>query len=575
MGTSSAISTRKLLAFILTAIVASNAWGYPAPAATTPVQGSYTVSYVPACEGLLSPDGICAFAILQEKVGATGSWTGVSSNTGSISFSSKPPGTYSYRVYAAAWEPVYGYLETYSTAVSVVVGPGGAVREDMLSQLQYRYEVKQGDVNGDGRTDLFVRKTAGGDPFNGTIERVILEQSPNGSFSTRVPTSGQSITASQWPVSKAKVFVRDINVDGYVDVTLTNVSAAVGGEPNQIVYAPGRVGASEPQGLRAIDDSVIRFAENSLDYFADANYFVDNVPVYYYQYWIWYGYCVPYGDYGFEGYAVYFPSCYIDYYYVSGYYADISAFSPEAIDIFLDEADVASGYISQADAIAHIEKEAEGLIGSSIGGWPMEEVLGATGDHTDAQLRRSLEIFWAILGIGRADADEVQPDEAPPQAPRSPDTIYVTSRVLPGTGGRRHSSLEYTNPSSVIGATEWISAHDTIDNPLIDGKLIAEYRWKNDNPIWMMTVGTARRPGTVNDIYWNKYLLAANLHFMGLPASQRPDYDLLPEVGSGGNNSNSYIAGIVDATNGIAFVPPGMSNTFPGWQTPVPASYFH
>ena len=86
---------------------------------------------------------------------------------------------------------------------------------------------------------------------------------------------------------------------------------------------------------------------------------------------------------------------------------------------------IENGQVSPSTGIDDVAEAAESVIGVEIGGWAMEEMLGATGEHTDANVRRALEIFWAILGIGRANAQEVETDEAPSQAPRTGSGIYL------------------------------------------------------------------------------------------------------------------------------------------------------
>ena len=43
-------------------------------------------------------------------------------------------------------------------------------------QRSYQYEIRRGDLNGDGRKDIYLRRTSGGNPNNGVINKTIITQ---------------------------------------------------------------------------------------------------------------------------------------------------------------------------------------------------------------------------------------------------------------------------------------------------------------------------------------------------------------------------------------------------------------
>lgn len=551
---------------------AAQAQTYPAPVASAVFNGDYTVSYVPNC-GSIPPGGTCYFTNLQEKVEPSGSWTTVSSGTGEIAFTSKPQGTYSYRMHAAGYAPGYGYMEVYSSTIGVVVAES-VERDDIPTQMDYSYEVRQGYFDADSNLDLFVKKVSGGDPLNGVIEEIILQQgAPVGgvpTFSTVVPTSAQASSASAWPTSSAQPVLRDINVDGFVDVVVTDAASAVTNAPNQIVFAPGQLNVAQPLGLTAVDTSLIKFTENSLDYFVNPDYFSENAPVYFFQVWIWYAYCDLWGFPGIDSYYWdFFPSCYFDYIYLSGYFADFSGFDQGAMAIWSNEVHVDNETITQTEGVDAIEDAVEDAIGVSIGGWPMEEVLGTTGEHTDPDTRRGLETFWGIVRIAQANEDEVEPEEAPAQTHPS-SCMQVRSRNVLGIGPLgRHASLHYLSgvPASVIGA------YDSVADPAFDGVLFSVRDPALDHYLNTMLVSIVNPPAgqqcdfTILQAYWQVVLSAEGNYEDDLPYDKNGN----PEDGY---NSNGFVHGIVNATGGSVDDPPGLLDRLWGWDNPVPASNF-
>lgn len=216
-----------------------------------------------------------------------GSYTDLGSE--SVSFTNKPEGMYSYvAAYYGCQPGPYGtpICDQYSSDIATVrVVDSLPARDPVSTQLEYDYEARTGDINSDGATDIFIRRTSGGEPYNGVVEEVILQQTSSGSFQSLVPSALQKSTASSWPFAGIEMVVEDFNVDGFADVLLKGVAAAVNtsGIPNQMVYAPGQLLDAEPLGVRAVDASLTEFVGNSLDYFVNPNYYSQNVPITYYS----------------------------------------------------------------------------------------------------------------------------------------------------------------------------------------------------------------------------------------------------------------------------------------------------
>jgi hypothetical protein len=568
-----------LTALAVLASAAAQAQFIEAPQATAVTAGSYTVTYLADC-GPVSPNFYCVFASLEEKTEPSGGWISVSTGTGSRSFTNKPSGSYSYRLHAAGYDMYAGYVEGVSPSITVVVG-SAAARDNIVAQLAYRYVVRQGDINADGRVDFFVARLTSGTASGGTIEKLILQQASGGRFVAVVPTAAQAAVAAAWPVSAVVPRLADIDVDGYADVMLAGVSSVVSNARDQIVYAPGSTGLNQPKGIRPFDDAMIRFAADTMDYFADQNFFIDNATPEYYTVWYWYSYC----DSAYSGYSLYDGSywdpitgCYYDIAYSSGMYQDYSDFSPQALTFWINDYEAREGDISEAKALANVKTAVEELIGTAIGGWPMEEILGPVGPHTEPNARRGIEIGQSVLGQARAGHDRVNPRLIPPQAPRLPDQIYITGHPLAFARSRGHLALEYTD-SQRSGAPyvgETFSGEPENNNVFNFGKLLAKNNRPTDHPLLNFYIGDVNPLRTSNALYWQNYLRPRHQHYIALPYSAKVNYAIVPSAATGTSNSNGYVAGLTtDGPGNVSIeVPPNIAFRYPGWSVPVPEVKF-
>jgi hypothetical protein len=215
------------------------------------------------------------------------------------------------------------------------------------------------------------------------------------------------------------------------------------------------------------------------------------------------------------------------------------------------------------------QQAAESVMEVPIGGWPMEEVFGASGEDTDPDVRRGLETFWAILGIARANAAEIETEEAPSQSVQSrAECIWVSSRNVVGTGTfARHASLTFMNSYP----WNWFSAYDSDPHWWSDGLLVSEKGEPSDHHYYTMAVAlvfpASGLPCNViaDQAYWQQ-LLSAEDNYDGLLPYNKFG-------GPPGYNSNGFVHGILLATGGgTGGLPP--ANLLFGWNNPVPASEF-
>ncbi|HMB72767.1 MAG TPA: hypothetical protein VKQ06_04300, partial [Gammaproteobacteria bacterium] len=362
--------------------------GPPPPSAPTTTTGDYTVTP----HGCDQPSGTmhCVGLGLEERVEPSGSWRSVGTT-----FVDKPPGRYSYRsvdTYCDAW---YGWCYSrYSSAVTVtVVDQSAPPPEPLDRQLAYRYTVHTGNVVGDSRVDLRIRRVTGPANGNGVIDEIVLEQISSGRFRAIVPSAAQS-SSSLWRSSGLTVAVEDMNADGFADLLVNDVATVVPGALDPIVFASGNAYIETPKGVRAADGALRQFTQNVHDYMADNDYFYRQAPLSV-NTWIYRtGYCPtqPGID---EWSMIYMLQC-SDLLFV--YYEvvpDYSGFSRDAVEIWQDELAVASGDLASSSAADRIVERIESVIGVGIGGWDMREIFGSGSGVDDPAERRGLDGFLA------------------------------------------------------------------------------------------------------------------------------------------------------------------------------------
>ena len=291
-----------------------------------------------------------------------------------------------------------------------------------------------------------------------------------------------------------------------------------------------------------------------LDYEVDQKYFVNNAPYVYYFYVYSWSTCG--GGWASDPFYAN-TGCFGFNQVVSGYYQDYSQFSSAAVAIADSSAKAESGQTSPTAAVDAIDRAAEGVLKTTIGGWGMEEVLGSTGEHTNPDARRAMEVFWSILGVARADAASVKTNKAPGQTPRAFGTVFVTGHHVFGLGPI-HTAVEYT---SVARPTTTLSAGPEGTLPY----LVSRVNRPTDAAALNMVLGTVNDPQSLSgDVYFAELLLA--------DANYADDlrYALFP-VAPGAYNSNSYVRGLIDATGGVTTA---NLASFVGGNQPVPASKF-
>lgn len=527
------------------ALAAAAAGAVPAPSAPATSDGDYTVTYTPCTD--------CDAHWLEEQ-GADGVWRGIRSPA---TFADRPEGIYRYRaVYEYVDYVLYYWWHEYSEPITVRVLDTALDGPSLSEQLSYRYEVRAGDLDADAIGDLFVERAGETPQVDGTLGRFLLRGRSDGSFEL-LPVEGTRLgTLRGWPLARVGLDLRDVNIDGFADMILTGIGrlAGLSGALDQIVFAPGPAASLVPAKSLAVDADIARFARDVRAYLQDPDYFPDNseVVVVYWTYYV--ATCTqnPYDDplfYVTVGGCLYFPVQQIVVYH------DYSQFDPVAVAVWRSEDDLLRGDASPDQAFGAIEAELEDLLAIDIGGWDIDELLGAEADVLDDAMRRGTELFSVLAGIATARADETLESEAG-AAEGFGDKVILAGRRIIGFGPF-HTVLEYA------GST--ISANDSDPRALFDGTLISAVNWPSDDPALTLKIATVESTLTP-PLYWGRLLAADAAYDDDLP------YDAIPSIGAGGYNSNSYTSGIINATNGVAGVP---MTRFIGGELPVPAGEFY
>ena len=193
--------------------------------------------------------------------------------------------------------------------------------EPLQAQLQYEYQIREGDFNGDGKTEFYVERLSSG-PADGSMQSYVIweDSSANASTSALDPAYVEAAASTQ--ISGLTLNKTDINADGYADHVidgLLGLSYIPGyDEPvvhSVVVYAPGVASdKTVPQGTRTMDQEFHNFLIDLAKGMADPKYFEDLVrlmmtptPVWSWDWecgiqyrWKWFGevrigtYCRPY-----------------------------------------------------------------------------------------------------------------------------------------------------------------------------------------------------------------------------------------------------------------------------------------
>lgn len=227
---------------------------------------------------------------LSTRTNSTGNWTSIGSVPsyttvwGSSWYdydkneSGKGNGTQNYWMSATVYDNYYYMYHYVDDYFDVTVAPPP---DSYADQLQYEYEVRTGDFDGNGYTDILVDRLTPA-YLDGSMQTVIVEGSASGT-SVKVPTQGELADARMYPTnSNVELGGTDRNFDGYADLMVMGLESL--SSPSYpydclILYAPAKGGVAQPMGHKFIDDEFVEFFGNIAQAFVDPSFYQDNTHV--------------------------------------------------------------------------------------------------------------------------------------------------------------------------------------------------------------------------------------------------------------------------------------------------------
>ena len=215
---------------------------------------------------------------LEEKVG-TGSWTYLGHGIREKTLTKSVAGTYYYRVGRNKCNGRWGRCRRniYSQTITVTVNGGRSIPLDSLEdQGQYKFEIRTGDINLDGRKDIHIRRISG-NANNGVISETLLQQRPDSTFKVSPATTSQLATAGSWRKANIKAVLYDFNLDGFIDLFLQGVGGTITGAKDQMVFSSGAQYNGIAQTVTNINANFIKTFASVANWIVDKNYFRKNI----------------------------------------------------------------------------------------------------------------------------------------------------------------------------------------------------------------------------------------------------------------------------------------------------------
>lgn len=248
------------------------AWSWNADLTATPNlnDGNYTLTWSPAGSGPYR-----LFVRANGESGATQIWSG-NDSTNSFSVINQLDGDYEhwlsrrYTVCSGGGRGGCEYFVETSEPIIVRVNSGPPpVLDPPQDQAAYTYEVRVGDINGDGLQDAHIFRTSG-DPDNGVIAEQIIQRLSTNDFVLLNANLSELNQARLWPLaSNTDVVPANLNLDNHVDIVVRGLSGA----NSQVLISSGDLYDPQASELGEIDDEARRFIRDTKEFMRDTNYF--------------------------------------------------------------------------------------------------------------------------------------------------------------------------------------------------------------------------------------------------------------------------------------------------------------
>lgn len=151
-----------------------------------------------------------------------------------------------------------------------------------------RYAIRLGDENGDGTPDAIFVDAPGAlvipvDDISvvlpaGTRDFILRDDGQQGFTIDGQLSAAERAAVATWTATDAiDLSIRDVDLDGRIDLQLVGIALAIPNHFDQIVYAPASAGAS-PSQLTSQNKKFSYFHEQLFGWLRDNNYFTLNAP---------------------------------------------------------------------------------------------------------------------------------------------------------------------------------------------------------------------------------------------------------------------------------------------------------
>jgi hypothetical protein len=172
-------------------------------------------------------------------------------------------------------------------AIALLAFGSAQVSADNYLGFRDTYVTRTGDLNGDGRLDVYLDYTpkiipivlddfAIPIPVKNTLADFVLLQNTTGGFTQSSVNSSQRNIMKQWAKQAAiELIFGDYNADGLLDILVKKIASAIPGVRDVIAFGPDTAGAM-PKALRVMDGPFLLFMRDVLGWMENRAHYYDN-----------------------------------------------------------------------------------------------------------------------------------------------------------------------------------------------------------------------------------------------------------------------------------------------------------